>query len=100
MTSVRRIGHELSADPEETIRIGLTEAEAQTLGLILECVAGPNGKGGPASRRVHASRLLAGLEGVGVLTLVTNVAAGLVTFPADDNFDKALTLEDEGVTLL
>lgn len=100
MTSVRRIGHELSADREETIRIGLTEAEAQTLGMILECVGGPNGRSGPAGRRVHADRLLAGLEGIGLLTLVDDPVEGLVTFPADDNFDQPLVIEGEGVTLL
>lgn len=100
MTSVRRIGHELSSDAEETVRIGLTEAEAQTLGLLLECVIGPNGKGGPASRRVHTDRLLAGLESIGTLTLRDHPLEGAVTFPADEHFDKALTLESEGVTFL
>lgn len=102
MTSVSRLGHRTSDHREETIRLGLTEAEAETLGMFLRHVGGSNGNGGAPSRRVHVDRIIDGLAGVGVLTLDDehDPAEGVVSFTPDDNFNHGLLFEGEGVKFL
>ena len=102
MTSVYRLGHRTSDHREETVRIGLTEAEAETLGMILGHIGGSNGNGGAPSRRVHVDRIVEGLVGIGVLTLDEEhcTISGLMSFTPDDNFNHGLLFEGEGVKFL
>lgn len=102
MTSVSRLGDRTSGRQEETIRLGLTEAEAETLGMFLTHVGGANGKNGPGSRRVHVERILVALSEIGVLTLDEDFcpAEGAVSFSTTDDFDRPLLFEEEGVKFL
>lgn len=102
MTSASRLGHRTSGHQEETIRLGLTEAQAETLGLLLRFVEGPNGKsGGPASRRVHVDGILDALRGVGVMTWadLRFVDAG-PHFASEEGYDHPLNAESQEVTYL
>lgn len=102
MTSASRLGHHTSGHEEETIRLGLTEAEAETLGVILQRITGPNGKGGPASRRVHADRILDALRGVATFTTKDEdeSVSGVVIFIQDEDYDTPLEPASEDVVFL
>jgi hypothetical protein len=81
MTSVNRVGDRTSGHTEETIRIGLTEAEAETLGMILRRVGGPNF----FSRRHHCDTLRDGLSMVGVMSTTDDAdpSVGQTTFSTE-----------------
>lgn len=103
MTSASRLGHRTSGSQEETIRLGLTEAEAETLGMLLKLVQGANGKsGGPGSRRVHTDRILDNLRSLGVMALndAADPVAGTVHFVEEETYEMPLNTESTVVVFL
>jgi hypothetical protein len=98
MTSVNRVGDRTSGRTEETIRIGLTEAQAETLAMVLTHVTGPN----YTSRRAHTDEILNGLALVGVLTHTdaSDPLDGVTKFPFDETYEWPLDLASEEVRYL
>jgi hypothetical protein len=98
VTSVSRVGDRTSGHTEETLRIGLTEAEAETLGMVLTHVTGPN----LTSRRVHIDMILNGLAMAGVMTHTdeADYAEGVVKFPMDREYPHPLNPASEEVRYL
>lgn len=101
MTSASRLGARDSHYEEETVRLGLTEAEAETLAMLMLRTGGSNGRGSTPSRRVHIDRILRVLTEAGVHSVDDgdDPVRGAVSFLPDDNFDFPLAV-DEGVPLL
>jgi hypothetical protein len=102
VTSVNRVGDRTSGRTEETIRIGLTEAQAETLALVMRRIGGPSGIGHGSSRRVHCDELLRALAEAGVMTysLDATPASGDVRFEMDALYDRPLDPASKEVTYL
>lgn len=94
MTSASRVGARDSGHKEETVRLGLTEAEAETLAMLLQRTGGSNGRGDMGSRRVHVDRILRCLTEAGVHSTDdgSDPIRGAVSFLPDKDYDYPLTI--------